>query len=132
MTKHSSLVAGGGSAFHRMRWTMAAALAALMFLGPVAALGQGAPAAPAAPAAPLPRLLVITTGGTIGLNGQELVDAVPQLATIADIKVESFVSFGSSSMRPEHWVGLSRRINQAFQEDRGLRGVILTHGTDTM
>src|SRR5688572_24482505 len=64
--------------------------------------------APATPAAPLPRLLVITTGGTIGLNGIELVEAVPQLATIADLEVEQFVSFGSSSMRPENWVGLSR------------------------
>jgi L-asparaginase len=88
--------------------------------------------APAAPAAPLPRLLVITTGGTIGLNGMELVEAVPQLATIADLVVEQYVSFGSSSMRPENWVGLSRRINRAFQEDRGLAGVIVTHGTDTM
>jgi L-asparaginase type II len=91
-----------------------------------------APLLPSSAAAQLPRLLVITTGGTIGLNGQQLVEAVPQLATIADITVESFVSFGSSSMRPEHWVGLSRRINQAFQQDRALQGVIVTHGTDTM
>jgi L-asparaginase len=83
-------------------------------------------------AAQLPRLLVITTGGTIGLNGVELVEAVPQLAQIANVTVESFVSFGSSSMRPEHWVGLSKRINDAFQQDRSLRGVIVTHGTDTM
>jgi L-asparaginase len=82
--------------------------------------------------APLPRVLVLTTGGTIGLNGQELVEAVPQLANIAQITVEQVVSFGSSSMRPEHWVLLGRRINRAFQEDRGLAGIILTHGTDTM
>jgi L-asparaginase len=82
--------------------------------------------------AQLPRVLVITTGGTIGLSGQELVEAVPQLATVADITVEEFVQFGSSSMRPEHWVGLARRINRAFSEDADLEGVVVTHGTDTM
>ena len=98
----------------------------------LSALAFAALLLPTSAAAQLPRLLVITTGGTIGLNGQQLVEAVPQLATIADIAVESFVSFGSSSMRPEHWVGLARRINQAFQQDRALQGVIVTHGTDTM
>jgi len=82
--------------------------------------------------AQLPRVLVITTGGTIGLSGQELVEAVPELADIADISVEQYVRVGSSSMRPEHWVGLGRRINQAFTEDRSLQGVIVTHGTDTL
>ena len=99
----------------------------------LALLGAGALAAAAAPAgAQLPRVLVITTGGTISLSGQELVDAIPQLGEIAQIQVEQFVRFGSSSMTPEHWVGLSRRINEAFAADPGLAGVILTHGTDTM
>src|SRR5688572_25228593 len=87
---------------------------------------------PAGAVAQLPRVLVITTGGTIGLSGMELVEGVPQLAKIADITVEEFVRFGSSSMTPVHWVGLSRRINQAFARDTGLAGVIVTHGTDTM
>ncbi len=82
--------------------------------------------------AQLPRVLIITTGGTIGLSGTELVEGVPQLAEIADITVEEFVRLGSSSMRPAHWVGLSRRINQAFESDAALAGVIVTHGTDTM
>jgi L-asparaginase len=90
------------------------------------------PTPAATPTAPLPRVLVLTTGGTIGLNGMELVEAVPQLASIAQITVEQVVSFGSSSMRPEHWVLLARRMNRAFQEDRNLAGIILTHGTDTM
>ncbi len=82
--------------------------------------------------AQVPRVLVITTGGTIGLSGVELVEGVPQLTEIADITVEEFVRFGSSSMRPAHWVGLSRRINEAFESDGALAGVIVTHGTDTM
>lgn len=35
-------------------------------------------------AAQLPRVLIITTGGTLGLPGTELTQAVPQLAQIAD------------------------------------------------
>src|SRR5688572_30602968 len=87
---------------------------------------------PAGAVAQLPRVLVITTGGTIGLSGMELVEGVPQLAKIADVTVEEFVRFGSSSMTPKHWVGLSRRINQAFANDPGVAAVIVTHGTDTM
>jgi len=86
----------------------------------------------AAAAQELPRLLILTTGGTIGLSGMELVEGVPQLLDVADVTVEEFVRFGSSSMRPEHWVGLATRINRAFAEDAGLAGVIVTHGTDTM
>src|SRR5688500_1065092 len=98
----------------------------------VALLAVAALAAAAPVAAELPRVLVITTGGTISLSGQELVDAIPQLGELARIEVEQFVRFGSSLMTPEHWVGLSRRINEAFASDPGLAGVILTHGTDTM
>src|SRR5688572_19958605 len=83
-------------------------------------------------AAQLPRVLIITTGGTLGLSGAELTQAVPQLAQIAEIKVEEFVRVGSSSIRPTHWIDLSRRINQAFAADRDLAGIIVTHGTDTM
>jgi L-asparaginase len=76
--------------------------------------------------AQVPRVLVITTGGTIGLSGVGLVEGVPQLTEIADITVEEFVRFGSSSMRPAHWVGLSRCINEAFESDAALAGVIVT------
>ena len=82
--------------------------------------------------AQLPRVLVITTGGTLGLSGAELTQAVPQLAQIAEITVEQFINVGSSAIRPAHWIGLSRRINQALAADKGLAGVIVTHGTDTM
>jgi L-asparaginase len=85
-----------------------------------------------AAAAEFPRVLVITTGGTISLSGEELVDALPQLGEIAEIQVEEFARFGSSSMTPEHWMGLSRRINAAFTADLDLAGVIVTHGTDTL
>ncbi|MEX2376038.1 MAG: asparaginase, partial [Dehalococcoidia bacterium] len=106
------------------RNVVAAALTMVMMVGHSPALAQEA----------LPRVLVLTTGGTIagGMPGQELVEAVPQIATIADLTVEEFSRVGSSSITPAHWVGLARRINEAFREDPGLQGVVVTHGTDSM
>ena len=87
----------------------------------------------------LPRVLVIATGGTIAgqavggqLSGAQLVDAVPALADVATIEVEEFSRIGSSSMTPDHWLRLSRRINELFDSDPDLAGIVVTHGTDTM
>ena len=86
-----------------------------------------------------PRVLVIATGGTIAsrpgidqLTGAALVEAVPDLADVARIEVEEFSRIGSSGMTPDHWLRLSRRVNQLFADDAGLAGVVVTHGTDTM
>lgn len=103
-----------------VRWTLVGVLLTIVLLLPVGTSAQR------------PRVLVITTGGTIGLSGMELLDGIPQLKEIADVTVEEFVRFGSSSMTPKHWVGLSHRINEALAEDSALTGVVVTHGTDTM
>jgi L-asparaginase len=88
---------------------------------------------------PAPRVLVIATGGTIAgqagagqLTGTQLVAAVPGLADVATIEVEEFGRVGSSAMTPDHWLRLSRRVNEAMRADPGLAGVVVTHGTDTM
>ena len=87
----------------------------------------------------LPRVLVIATGGTIAgqatggqLTGAQIVEAVPQLAEVARIEVEEFSRVGSSAITPDHWVRLSRRINEIFDTDSDLAGLIVTHGTDTL
>jgi L-asparaginase len=87
----------------------------------------------------LPRVHVIATGGTIAgrseggqLTGAQLVAAVPGLADAANLGVEEFSRVGSSAMTPDHWLRLSRRINELFASDAGLAGVVVTHGTDTM
>ncbi len=87
----------------------------------------------------LPRVRVIATGGTIAgqggagqLTGAQLVGAVPELAAIARLEVEEFSRIGSSSMTPDHWLRLSRRVGEILGEDRELSGVVVTHGTDTM
>ena len=87
----------------------------------------------------LPRVRVISTGGTIAgqagegqLTGAQLVAAVPELAQVAEVDVEEFSRIGSSAMTPDHWLRLSLRINEILREDRELSGVLVTHGTDTM
>ena len=87
----------------------------------------------------LPRVVILTTGGTIAsragaatLPGDDLVGAVPELLDHASVSVEEVVRIGSSRMTPAVWLQLSRRINELFESDPGLRGVVVTHGTDTM
>lgn len=86
-----------------------------------------------------PKVLVLTTGGTIAsrdgmpvIEGPVLVQAVPQLLDYADIEVEEFSRIGSSQMTPAHWLRLAKRINALFAKDPDLNGVVITHGTDTM
>jgi L-asparaginase len=90
-------------------------------------------------AQPLPRVVVIATGGTIAgqseggqLTGEQLVEAVPQLADVARLEVEEFSRIGSSGMTPDHWLRLSRRVNELFATHDDLAGIVVTHGTDTM
>ena len=86
-----------------------------------------------------PRVLILTTGGTIAsrtdaplIDGPELVQAVPQLLDHADIQVEEFSVIGSSKMTPDHWLRLAKRINEVYSSDGNLAGIVITHGTDTM
>ena len=86
-----------------------------------------------------PKVLVITTGGTIAsktnaplIEGNELIQNLPELTKYADIEVEEFVNIGSSKMTPEIWLKLVKRINTVLNEKPELTCVIITHGTDTM
>jgi len=86
-----------------------------------------------------PNVLIITTGGTIAsktnaplVEGNELVQAVPELTNYANITVEEFVRIGSSKMTPSIWLALVKRINNVLKESPDLKCIIITHGTDTM
>jgi L-asparaginase len=86
-----------------------------------------------------PRVLVLTTGGTIASrvgasmqDGNTLVSAVPQLAEHATVTVEEVSRVGSSQITPAHWLTIALRVNQRFREDPSLRGIVITHGTDTL
>lgn len=123
---------------------LALAVCVLIALGP--GLGTSVGSATHAAATPStlaaqqpPRVLVIATGGTIAgqasggqLTGAQIVGAVPGLDEVATIEVEEFSRVGSSAVTPDHWLRLARRINEVFSDDPALRGIIVTHGTDTM
>ena len=92
----------------------------------------------------LPSITVLATGGTIAGGGdsatksnytagkvgvEALVDAVPQLKNIANIKGEQLVNIGSQDMNDQVWRKLAKKINAECSKTDGF---VITHGTDTM
>lgn len=95
-------------------------------------------------AADLPRVKLLTTGGTIatpidpatGRPAAQLTDetmraAIPVLDKVARVEVERFSLIPSTAMGPDVWVKLATRVNEILQEPE-IAGVVITHGTDTM
>ncbi len=94
-----------------------------------------------------PRLLLIATGGTIAgaaasadrtqgyvpgaLPVSALVDAVPGLLDLADVRAEQPFSIGSQHMTSTHWLALLARL-RAAAADPSIAGAVVTHGTDTL
>lgn len=97
---------------------------------------------------PLPRVWLLSTGGTIAgqgasstdltnygpgsLSGADLVRAVPEIAAIADIRAEQIANVGSADITVAHWLQLAHRINQIFADEPATAGVVITHGTNTI
>lgn len=90
-----------------------------------------------------PKILVISTGGTITMtSGQgsqgiaptltaaDLLNAVPQIAQLADIEALTFSSMPGASLTLPHIVELATLIQQRF--DGGIAGAIVIQGTDTI
>ncbi|BDH46491.1 L-asparaginase 2 [Salmonella enterica subsp. enterica serovar Choleraesuis] len=92
----------------------------------------------------LPNVTILATGGTIAGGGESatkssytagkvgvnaLVDAVPQLKDVANIRGEQVVNIGSQDMNDEVWLKLAKTINQQCSSTDGF---VITHGTDTM
>jgi L-asparaginase len=99
---------------------------------------------PAVPAGSLPTVAIITTGGTIAqkydaeaggvvpaVSGEALVEAVPALKELAQLRVIPLVNIDSRDMTPELWLRLARLVNETLA-DPAVAGVVVTHGTDTM
>lgn len=99
----------------------------------------------------LPHVLVVATGGTIASragspeelsgyrvadSGNELVDAVPSIADVADVTVHQFSNTGSTGISPADWLGMAQLINRVLgaegYEGRAVDGVVVTHGTDAL
>ena len=92
----------------------------------------------------LPRGMILATGGTIAskfdpaagglvpaLTGSDLVQAVPELASLARVEVEQIANLSSSNMTPAVWLKLARRTNAALTQN-DVAAVVVTHGTDTL
>lgn len=91
----------------------------------------------------LPRLSIISTGGTIAsridyrtgavtsqFDAGDILRAIPGLREIARYTTKKISTILSENMTPSLWRELARAV---FAEIRdGARGVIVTHGTDTM
>jgi L-asparaginase len=94
------------------------------------------------PAASRPRLLLISTGGTITmtvdasggiaptLTGADLVRSVPQLAGIADIEVHTYSQKPGASLTLDDLVRIATLIDKRLSDDYS--GVVLVQGTDTI
>lgn len=95
-------------------------------------------------AAELPNITILATGGTIAgsgetavssaykagqLNIEALINAVPEIKQLANIKGEQIVKIGSQDMSDEVWLKLAKTINAQCKDTDGF---VITHGTDTM
>lgn len=90
----------------------------------------------------LPRVKVVSTGGTIcmkvdpktggavpALSGADLVSAVPGLANVAQVEVEEFSKMPGTDMGPARWTALAHKLRSIFKEDPDVAGIVVTHGT---
>ena len=91
----------------------------------------------------LPHVRIVHTGGTIAskvdystgavsarFEPSELLSSVPELGSIADISAVKVGNLFSDDLRPKHWNAIAEACAQAFTD--GARGVVVTHGTDTL
>jgi len=94
----------------------------------------------------LPRVVVLSTGGTIAgaskvstdttnyasgqKTGNELVQAVPEIAQVADVSVDQVTNVSSPNLQYSHLLTLSRAAAK-YLADPTVAGVVITHGTST-
>ena len=87
-----------------------------------------------------PTVHVLATGGTIAnpleidgyLDGQQLIDEVPEVGEVADLSVADVASTGSSGMSPKIWWDLHEVITNLSESNPELDGIVVTHGSNTM
>jgi len=91
-----------------------------------------------------PNIVLIATGGTIAMkldparhvvvpaiSGADLLASVPAVSGIASIDVREHSNIPSSCMDPPRWSALSAAVSAALEPPE-VRGVVVTHGTDTL
>lgn len=95
----------------------------------------------------LPNITIFATGGTIAgaslnhhdtstyqigsLGFQNLIDSVPNLTTISNVKGVQIANVGSHDIRTELLIHMAQQIQQELDSPL-TQGVVVTHGTDTL
>jgi L-asparaginase len=95
----------------------------------------------------LPNIVILATGGTIAGTGasstttvgykaatvpvQALIEGVPELRKIANVRGEQPFQIASQNMTNDLWLKLARRVNELLHQS-DVDGIVITHGTDTL
>lgn len=93
----------------------------------------------------LPSIGIIMTGGTIAskldsktggvkplTNANEFARFYPELYNIVNVKrMENPFMIASESMDSSHWIKIAEKVKEMLEDDE-IKGVIITHGTDTL
>src|SRR5450432_210917 len=95
----------------------------------------------------LPNVMVLATGGTIAGTGassttvvvytaatvgiERILNAVPELKTVANVKGEQIFQIASENMNNDYWLKLAKHVNALLAQD-DVDGIVITHGTDTI
>ena len=91
----------------------------------------------------LPKVAILSTGGTIAskidyrtgavtsqFTADDILSAIPELTEIADFKGRVISSILSENMDQASWENLAKAVVEEIKA--GAEGIIVTHGTDTM
>ncbi len=57
---------------------------------------------------------------------------MPGVDRFARLTFEQFANVASSELTLQQWLGLSKRINEIFDKEKDVAGVVVTSGTDTL
>ena len=92
------------------------------------------------------KVVILATGGTIAgvgeagktagykpgsLTAEDLIKAVPELESVANIEAIQICNVNSDDMNAETWLEISKKINE-MADDGDVAGFVITHGTDTL